>query len=158
MKSPSQFKKDYYAGALMVLIGLGACTASVSYKIQTLARMGPGYFPFAIGVLMVITGVLIAISARGQDAPPPPMPGHLHGMPDLRGAACIIASIVAFIGFGEYLGLVPATFAVVFISALGDRTNTVGKSLILAVGMSVIATVVFWWALQLQMPLFKWGN
>ena len=154
----SQFKKDYYAGGLMVLIGVSACAASVPYKIDSLARMGPGYFPFAIGVLMAITGLLIALSARSQDVPPEPMPGHLHGMPDLRGAICIILSILAFIGLGQYLGLIPATFAIVFISAMGDRSNTVVKSLILAVGMSVIATVVFWWALQLQMPLFKWGN
>ena len=154
----SQFKKDYYAGALMVLIGVSACAASVPYRIESLARMGPGYFPFAIGVLMAITGLLIAISARGQDAPAEPMPGHLHGMPDLRGAFCIILSILAFIGFGQYLGLIPATFAIVFISAMGDRSNTVVRSAILAVAMSAIAAVVFWWALQLQFPLFKWGN
>jgi hypothetical protein len=154
----SQFKKDYYAGGLMVLIGVSACAASVPYKIDSLARMGPGYFPFAIGVLMAITGLLIALSARSQDVPPEPMPGHLNGMPDLRGAICIILSILAFIGFGQYLGLVPATFAIVFISAMGDRSNTVVKAAILAVAMSAIAAVVFWWALQLQMPLFKWGN
>lgn len=157
MKSPSKFKKDYYAGALMMLIGLSAVVAAIPYRIDSLARMGPGFFPCAIGVLMAITGMLIAISARSQDEPAAPMPGHLHGMPDLRGAVCIILSILAFIGFGEYLGLVPATFAIVFISAMGDRSNSFVQSVVLAIGMSVIAAVVFWWALKLQMPLFKWG-
>ncbi|MCJ9713295.1 tripartite tricarboxylate transporter TctB family protein, partial [Bordetella hinzii] len=51
----------------------------------------------------------------------------------------------------------PATFAIVFISALGDRTNTLKQALLLSVSMCVIAVVVFWWALQLQLPLFRWG-
>ncbi|MFP3711527.1 tripartite tricarboxylate transporter TctB family protein, partial [Paraburkholderia sp. SIMBA_009] len=48
-------------------------------------------------------------------------------------------------------------FAIVFISALGDRKNTVKQAFVLSLGMSVIAVVVFWWALQLQLPLFRWG-
>ena len=35
--------------------------------------------------------------------------------------ACIIAGPVLFIICGEYGGLIPATFACVFVSALGDR-------------------------------------
>jgi hypothetical protein len=122
--------------------------------------MGPGFFPAALGVLLVCTGILIALAGRkpvpeGEDgsAPSP----HPHGLPDTRGALCIIAGIVAFILIGDYGGLLPATFAITFISALGDRTNTVLQSLLLSLAMVVIAVVVFWWALQLQLPLFRWG-
>ncbi|WP_233167828.1 tripartite tricarboxylate transporter TctB family protein [Xylophilus sp. ASV27] len=157
MKSPSHFKKDYYGGALMVLIGLAAIYASVQYRLGTLAHMGPGFFPCAVGALLVVTGVLIAASARGQTAPPGPAIGHAHGMPDLRGALCIILGVLAFLLLGEYLGLLPATFAIVFISALGDRSNTWLQALLLSLAMMAVATVVFWWALQLQLPLWKWG-
>ena len=70
---------------------------------------------------------------------------------------CIVLSIVAFIVFGTYGGLLPATFAVVFISALGDRQNTLKSAFVLAVAMSIISVVIFWWALKLQFPLFTWG-
>ncbi len=83
--------------------------------------------------------------------------GHGAGLPDLRGCACIILGVLAFLLLGKYGGLIPATFAIVFISALGDRSNTVKQAAILALAMCVIATVVFWWALQLQLPLFAWG-
>ena len=79
-------------------------------------------------------------------------------MPDIRGSVCILLGILAFLLLGHYGGLLPATFAIVFISALGDRSNRVKHALLLAVAMSVIATAVFWWALQLQMPLFQWGG
>jgi hypothetical protein len=78
-------------------------------------------------------------------------------LPDLRGGICIILGIVAFIVLGNWGGLLPATFAITFISALGDRTNTVLQAFILSLAMVVVAVVVFWWALQLQLPLFRWG-
>ncbi len=152
------YNKDYYGGALMVLVGGCAAYAARSYNIGTLAHMGPGYFPFAVGILLAITGVLIAVTAKkkpsGGEAA---LVGHNHDIPDFRGAACIILGTIAFYFCGEYLGLLPATFAIVFISALGDRSNSVLASFVLAMCMAIVAVVIFWWALQVQMPLFKWG-
>ena len=53
MSEPSRFKKDYYGGALMVVIGVAAAYAASGYQLGTLARMGPGFFPCAVGVLLV---------------------------------------------------------------------------------------------------------
>lgn len=158
MKPLLKLKKDYYGGALMVLIGLVAVYAGLDYKTGTPAHMGPGFFPVAIGALLALSGLLIALSARadtGDSAPA--VGGHKHEVPDLRGCVCIILSVLAFLLFGVYGGLVPATFAIVFISALGDRTNTVFQAALLALAMCGVAVVVFWWALQLQLPLFQWG-
>jgi hypothetical protein len=155
-----KYNKDYYGGALMVLTGLGAIYGGTSYNIGSLSHMGPGFFPAALGALLVFTGILIALAGRKpepegeQSGGPSP---HPHGLPDVRGGLCIIAGIVAFIILGNWGGLLPATFAITFISALGDRTNTVLQSLLLSLAMVVIAVVVFWWALQLQLPLFRWG-
>jgi hypothetical protein len=155
--SKRTINKDYYGGALMILTGLGAIYGAISYNIGTLNHMGPGFFPAAVGGLLVLTGILIALGAR-SDKPKEQVPGgHAHGMPDIRGGVCILLSIVAFIVIGEYGGLLPATFAITFISALGDRKNTLFQSILLSLAMVVIAIVVFWWALQLQLPLFRWG-
>lgn len=156
---PSNFRKDYYGGALMTVIGLTAAYVGYGYRIGTPSRMGPGFFPLAIGLLLAFTGVLIALSARADGAPGGGAPGHGHGhgMPDLRGGICIIASVLAFLLLGVYGGLVPATFAIVFISALGDRGNSVFQAFMLSMAMCLIAVIVFWWALQLQLPLFHWG-
>ncbi|OZI63542.1 tripartite tricarboxylate transporter TctB family protein [Bordetella genomosp. 11] len=146
----------------MVLIGLGSIYGGLNYQIGSLSHMGPGFFPAAVGGLLAFTGILIAIGAKTgakdkeEDGTHVPS-SHPTGMPDMRGAICIIVGILAFIGLGQYGGLLPATFAITFISALGDRKNTVKQAFILSAGMVVIAVVVFWWALQLQLPLFQWG-
>lgn len=162
MSDPSNKKKtwnkDYYGGALLVIVGASAAYAANSYNLGTLAHMGPGYFPFAIGVLIAICGVLLAATAKkkpsGGEAA---LVGHQHDIPDFRGASCIILGTILFYFAGEYFGLLPATFCIVFVSALGDRSNSVFQALILTAGMMIVAVVVFWWALQVQMPLFKWG-
>lgn len=64
---------------------------------------------------------------------------------------------MAFILIGKFGGLVPATFALVFISAMGDRQHTVRSAALLAVGVTLLGVAVFSWALQLQFPLFRWG-
>jgi len=159
--SKKSWNKDYYGGALLVLIGVSAAYAARGYNLGTLARMGPGYFPFAIGVLIALCGILLVFTAKktpsfGEEAEAA-LVGHNHGIPDLRGAACIILGTVLFFFAGEYLGLLPATFCIVFVSALGDRSNSVLQAFLLALAMVVIAVVIFWWALQVQMPLFRWG-
>jgi hypothetical protein len=144
--------KDYLGGGLMVLLGLGVILQASTYKMGTLTRMGPGYFPVALGVILVLLGTAIAFSARfatfGQEKRLPP---------EWRGWFCIGISIVAFVVLGKYGGLLPASFAIAFISALGDRNNTVRSALVLAVAVVVVAVVVFWWALQMQFQLFGWG-
>jgi hypothetical protein len=137
----------------MFAIGLGAILQGRTYSMGTLSRMGPGFFPVSLGVILALAGAAIALTNRfaEHEADEKALP------PEWRGWFCISASIVAFVVLGKYGGLVPATFAIVFISALGDRQNTIKSALVLAGAIVLICLVVFWWALQMQFPLFGWG-
>jgi hypothetical protein len=152
MRSLFSYNKDYYGGALMILIGLAAVYQGTRYQLGTLARMGPGFFPSAVGAILAAIGLAIALSAR-----PAVVEAGAHPAFDWRAWSGIIGGTVAFIVLGEYGGLVPATFAIVFISALGDRNNSLKQAFWLSAGMVVIAVVIFWWALQMQFDLFRWG-
>jgi hypothetical protein len=134
-----------------LLIGAGAVLQGLQYPVGTLADIGPGMFPTGIGVLLALVGM--AITASGFQT----RDKEEDSSVDWRGWICIIAGTLAFAVLGIYGGLVIATFALVFISALGDRNNSAFQAASLAAAMVVISIVVFWWALQLQMPLFTWG-
>jgi hypothetical protein len=154
MRKPvDKTRRDYLAGGLMFMIGLGAMLLGTTYHMGSLTDMGPGFFPVSLGCIMALAGITIVIVTKA--APPQGQEEKLP--PEWSAWACILTSIVAFVVLGKYGGLVPATFAIVFISALGDRKNNWLRALVLSLGMVVLAVVVFWWALQLQFPLFSWG-
>lgn len=145
-------RKDFLAGALLLVLGLGAAFQSSHYEIGSLERMGPGYFPLALGVILAVTGLLnIVASLRTATAP------ALRLQPEWRGWVCICAGVAAFAVIGRYGGLLPATFVSVFVAALGDRMNTLIAAFVLAAAMTLICLVVFWWLLKIQLPLFGWG-
>ena len=154
MQALTQRRKDHVGGALIGVLGIGTVAIGRTYPIGGLSRMGPGFFPVALGCILFLVGVAIAAGAprdSSQEAVP-------SATPEWRGWFCIIAGIVAFAVIGRYGGFVPATFAVVFISALGDRGNTPMRALLLAAAMVAVCLVVFWWGLQIQLPLFTWGG
>jgi drug/metabolite transporter (DMT)-like permease len=146
--------KDVWGGALMLALGVLVMALGSSYSIGTLSRMGPGYFPLALGVILVLTGVAIAI--KGYFTEPEVEAKPLR--PEWKAWFLISLSVVAFVVLTKYLGLVPATFGVVFISALADRDNTWKRAAVLALAIVVVSVIVFWWALQIQLPLFRWGK
>ena len=147
--------QDRYAGGLIMLLGL--CTAGVSstYPLGTLRAMGPGFFPLILGVLMTGLGLLIAASGGASE----PDPHGAEGLdyPEWRGWLCILGGVLSFILLAQRVGLLPATFACVFISAMGDRTATVRSAALLAAAISVLGVLLFHYGLRVQLAPFAWS-
>ncbi len=149
-------KVDLIGGGLVVLVGIGAVVQGMTYSVGTLARMGPGFFPVALGWLLIFLGVLIALNA--DPVAEEDQENDISGdPPDWRGWGCIVAGVIAFIILGRWGGLAPATFVLVLVSALGEREQKLTHALALAAGVTVVGCLIFSWALQLQFPLFRWG-
>ncbi len=148
-------KRDYYAGGLMTLIGVGAILEARHYNVGTLFHMGPGFFPIILGVVMSGLGVLIAGVAAVADAEDDDQMSYPK--PEWFAWLCILAGPIFFIILGSYFGLLPATFACVFVSALGDRTSTLKGSLILATAVTVFGVGLFSYVLQVSLPMWRWG-
>lgn len=141
------------SGGLVTLTGLAVTLEAMTFGMGTMARTGPGFFPTVLGVVLTSVGVLITVVPdRAEDHDT-----AAFGRPDWRGWSCIILGIAAFAILGEMVGLGPATFACVFISAFGDREATVKGSLILGVAATVVAAVVFSWLLKFQLPFVIWN-
>ena len=156
MRNSLTLKKDYFAGALMVLIGVGAVLEARHYSIGTLFHMGPGFFPIILGVTMTGIGILIAgVAATAQAADDDQL--HMPN-PQWRAWACILAGPILFIILGNYGGMIPATFACVFVSALGDREATLKSSFLLAAGITIFGVLMFSYLLQVSLPMWRWGG
>ena len=138
----------------LLCIGIGGLTLFEAnrYSIGTLGNMGPGFYPAVLGGLMSLVGVLIIVAGSARTAEDP-----LHAMPagaEWRGRLCIVAGVVLFIACAQTLGLVIATFACVFVAALGDRKATLRSALLLATGVTVFGVTLFAELLGVNLPVW----
>ena len=152
-----QKKRDYYAGGLMMVVGAIAGYIATTYDLGTLHEIGPGFFPLVLSVLLVVLGLAIMATAGRSSTMAAPHGPALHGDrvgPDWRGWPAIFFAVIAFVVLADFAGLAPATFACVFLAALGDRENDWKSAALLALALTAFAVVVLAWGLQVQMPVF----
>jgi Tripartite tricarboxylate transporter TctB family len=57
--------QDFFAGLFFILFGGLAAYLSTAYNMGTGARMGPGYFPFWLGIILAGLGVIVFIKSLG---------------------------------------------------------------------------------------------
>ena len=141
--------REHYAGLLIAAIGGGAIYEGSQYGIGSLTNMGSGFFPVMLGVGMILMGALMALMRPGENQ------GHGLQAPNWRGAAAIVAAVALFILLANRAGLAPATFACVFVGALGTRGTTLKEAGILAIVVTIFAIVLFRYGLQVQFPILR---
>jgi hypothetical protein len=149
-------KRDFYAGGLMLLLGVGIAFKGLGYRTGTLMHMGPGFLPTALGFILVALGLAIGAAALSPSEPSEGDQRILPEHPQWWAWLCILASPVAFIVFGRHFGMIPATFACVFVAALGDKNATWKGTFILATVVTTFGVVLFSYFLQVPMPVLTW--
>jgi hypothetical protein len=140
---------DIVAGLIFVAFGLGFAITSLSYEIGTLLRMGPGYFPLALGCILVFLGLLIVgrgfVSSSDVDGRPGSVPWR---------AVFLIVLALLFFGLTvRGLGLVLTTAVTALLTALASYRTSVRAAVAIAAGLTVLCVLVFVLALQLRLPL-----
>jgi Tripartite tricarboxylate transporter TctB family len=111
-------------------------------------RMGPGWFPAALGVILALFGVFLMARGIGwpEKAPGPVAWGW-------RAPLCIVASMALFGFLMPRAGLVLALAAMFFVAALGGREFRWREVLVLTAVMTAFAVGVFVYLLKLPIPV-----
>jgi hypothetical protein len=140
-------EQDFWSGLLFIAFGIVAIVTAKNYSIGSVGRMGPGYFPIALGVLLAVLGLIVIAKSfvvDGEKMEP------LNWWP--------IASIVVAVGlFGlsiERLGLVAAITIVTSVLALTLRRLGWVGFVALTGALIAFSLIVFVYALQL--PFTVW--
>ena len=122
--------------------------AWANYDLGTLAHMGPGLFPAALGFVMAAMGAVVLVPALFRK-------GEALKL-KLRPVIAIVASIAVFaLTIGRF-GLVPAVVATVVVSSLAETRPNVLTIAILAAALAGLGVLIFVVALGLPIPLFAW--
>ncbi|HEY1290048.1 MAG TPA: tripartite tricarboxylate transporter TctB family protein [Burkholderiales bacterium] len=139
--------RDILAGTLFVVIGAAALLGARGYPVGTAMQMGPGYFPVALGWILILLGALVGLrAARARDWRPLAW--------DWRPLAWISVSILAFGFLMPRFGLVPALLAMFPLAAAGGRQSRWHEVVVLTLAMSAFAAAVFVYGLKLPYRLF----
>lgn len=156
MKIKSQ--KDFFSGLMFTVVGASFAYGATNYSIGSGGRMGPGYFPLLLGVILAVLGSAImfkALVVETQD-------GEKIGKWAWKPLFFIIAANVLFgILLGGLpsmgipaMGLVAAIFGVTIVASLAGDTFNLKEVLILSVVLSIGSYLAFIMLLKLQFPVW----
>ena len=141
---------DILAGLIFVAFGLAFAITSLSYELGTPLRMGPGYFPLALGGILVLLGLLI----MGKGFIPGAGAEERLGSVPWRALFLIVLAVLFFGLTVRGLGLVPATAVTALLTALASYRTSILAAVAIAAGLTVLCVLIFLLALQLRLPTF----
>lgn len=140
-------RTDVAAGLTLGAIGVAvAVWSALNFDIGTPRRMGPGFFPLGLGVMLTGLGGVIAASAAPAKADKLRL-----ALPEL---AAVLSAIVVFALGVERLGLIATTAATVLIASAAAPRRGVIWRLVLAAAVTAISALVFHILLRMTLPLW----
>lgn len=156
MKIKSQ--KDFFAGVMFTVVGVAFAWGATTYNVGTGARMGPGYFPLMLGIVMAVIGLVIMFTGLTVET----ATGDPIGKWAWRQVFFILGANLAFgvlLGglpsFGiPAMGLIIAIYALVLIGAQAGSKHALPSVLALATVLAVGSYIAFIWALKLQIQVW----
>jgi hypothetical protein len=151
-------QKDFFAGLMFTIVGIAFAWGATTYSVGTGARMGPGYFPLMLGILLAVLGIIVIFTALTIET----VDGEPVGKIAWRPLGFIIGSNLVFgvlLGglptFGlPAMGLIAAIYALVLIAGLAGEHYSLKASLILATILAVGSYVAFVVLLKLQFQVW----
>ena len=139
--------KDFYAGLLFAAIGLADLVIVRSYPLGSASRMGPGYFPRILGILLLALGVLLSVCGIRYGGEP-------MAVWRWRPLCIILLSVWVWGLAAQWLGLVVASLALVFLSSVASEEFGWREALVSSAIQAVAVVAVF--VLGLGVPLPVW--
>lgn len=140
-------RKDFLAGLLFAGAGLFFLVVAHGYTLGTASRMGPGFFPFWVGAILALFGLVIAaqsLSARAE----------IKALPSWhwRGLGWVLGSAAAFGALLESAGLVCSLGVLVALASRASEDFSWRAAAGTAAAIVGISLVVFVWLLKVEIP------
>ena len=151
-------QKDFFSGLLFITVGVAFAIGANGYTVGTGARMGPGYFPLLLGILMAVLGAAITFNALVIKTPDGDKIGSWAWKP-------LFFIIAANLVFGLMLGGLPSIklpaiglivgiYALTFIASLAGEEFSLKAVAILATILAIMSYLAFIVLLKLQFPVW----
>lgn len=151
-------QKDFLAGLMYTIVGIGFAWGATNYTIGEGARMGPGYFPLMLGIVLAVLGLMVTFAALVVETEHGDKVGAIAWKP----LCFIIGSNIVFgiclggipkLGIPS-LGLIVGIYALTFIASMAGEEHKSKEVLVLATVLAIISYLAFIVLLNLQFPVW----
>ncbi|HSN20713.1 MAG TPA: tripartite tricarboxylate transporter TctB family protein [Usitatibacter sp.] len=151
--------KDFWGGIIFAALGLmfaviarglsfGDTVLLAGYTMGTPARMGPGFFPFWLGVLLAVLGAAISIlGVRSGGHEGELERFHWKELFFVLGSICLFGILL------KPIGMMLAGMLLIVGASFGSVTFSLRKSLVLGAFLVIFCALVFVVGLKLPIPL-----
>jgi len=150
--------RDFYAGLLFTAVGSAFAWGALDYQVGSSARMGPGYFPLLLGVLLALLGAAMMLRAARSPANRLAAIGPWAWKP-------LVAIIAANLLFGVALGGLPGLklpalglmlgiYGLTFVACLAGERFKFKEATLLATALAALSYLAFVLLLKLQLPVW----
>lgn len=138
--------RDFWAGLIYIGIGLSAFYIALDYEMGTAVRMGPGYFPRVLAIVLALIGFASLLRSFLR-------PGEAVGRLAWRAALLVLGATAIFGLLVRGAGLALGLLVLVLISAYASRQFRLPSTVLLAAGLAVFSFLVFLKGLGIPLPL-----
>ncbi|MGC4397084.1 tripartite tricarboxylate transporter TctB family protein [Hydrogenophaga sp. T2] len=152
-------QKDFVSGLLFTAVGIAFAVGATNFDIGGAARMGPGYFPLLLGIVLALLGVLVTLQSFRRSAAQDKI-DNIAWRPLVFILLANLAFGVLLVGLPSvglpHFGLIVAIYALVIISGYARPNSSLKESVVLATILAVGSYAAFVYALNLQFPVLPW--
>lgn len=142
-------QRAFVSGALFVAFAVFFYVAGRDYPVGTAARMGPGYFPHMLTIILGTIGVAVMAGAVMPKA-------ELRALAkwDFKGLLWITGSVMLFAFLLYPLGLVVSLLVLILVSSKASHEFTWKGALANAAVLIMLCVAVFVYGLGLKFPVW----
>jgi hypothetical protein len=151
-------QKDFFSGLMFMGVGVAFAWGAGGYTIGNGARMGPGYFPLALGILLAILGVAITFKALVVETVDGDKIGAIAWKPLFF---IILANLVFGVMIGGLpsiglrpMGLIIGIYALTAIASLAGDEFKLKEVVVLGTVLAILSYLAFILLLKLQFPVW----
>jgi hypothetical protein len=151
-------QKDFFSGLLFMAIGVAFAFGATTYKVGVAARMGPGYFPLMLGILMAVLGAAVLFKSLVLNTSSGDKIGRWAWRPLFY---VILANLVFGVMLGGLpslnipaLGMIVGIYALTFIASVAEPGWRVKNTFVLATILAVGSYIAFVVLLKLQFAVW----
>lgn len=137
---------DIIACCAIAVFGVAALVIASGYRLGSLRSMGPGFFPVATSILVVV----LAIASAFETLRGPVVEYELKWRPIIF----ISLAVLVWTQLIEDVGFAPAMAAMIFISSLAKSPFRPVSLALMTLFLIVAGWAIFIWGLGMPLTLF----